>query len=78
MPKFNCCYAYDTPCYFDVTIEAVDEAEAKATMEEALKNGRFESCVGSRCYINTRENKRVFVCGPAHEKDEVDDLDNLK
>ncbi len=67
MPKFNCSYAYDVPCYADFVVEAADEAAAENLIQEALRAGRFQHVTGRLCWENGVDNERVFVSGPQRE-----------
>ena len=79
MPKFNCSYAYDVSCYYNLTIEAADEREVQAKLEEALKAEKFGDCCGKPDWGSAPQNERVFVSGLADNQDApADDLDNLK
>lgn len=66
MPKYNCSYGYDVPHYFDLTVEAANETEAKAKLEKALADGVFTETTGQPCWENMA-GERVFVSGPMRE-----------
>lgn len=69
MPQFVCTYAHDIPCYADFIVEANSEAEAQQQIEQALREGKFESVEAEPWWENGPENSRVFVKCPATKGD---------
>ena len=62
--KFNCCYAYDVPCYQSFVVEAKSERSALRQIKAALDAGRFANVAAPPCWENAPTNDRVWVHGP--------------
>lgn len=78
MPKWNCSYAYNIPCYCDFVVEAESEEAAEKIIEQALADGKF-SHVTCEPQFGDTDDERVFVSGEVSDEDAIgrDTLEEL-